>query len=99
NGNTMIGYGLPNYQGFPNGAEVEPSGNIVWEFRFKDSTEYSYRVYKGDNNVGIADVDASNYLYVFPNPSTGVISFDVNVPAGGKAQIAIVNLVGQTVYE
>jgi hypothetical protein len=66
NGNTIIGYGLPNIQGLPNGTEIDPAGNIVWEFRFKDSTEYSYRVYKGPLNVGIDEVKNEDDFHVFP---------------------------------
>ncbi|HUM46949.1 MAG TPA: arylsulfotransferase family protein, partial [Chitinophagales bacterium] len=72
NGNTIIGYGLPDKQGLPNGAEIDANKNIVWEFRFKDSTEYTYRLYKDswDPNVGIKNIDASDKnLQVFPNPS------------------------------
>ncbi|HYV91348.1 MAG TPA: aryl-sulfate sulfotransferase [Chitinophagales bacterium] len=97
NGNTIIGYGLPSKQGLPNGTEIDASGNIIWEFRFKDSTEYSYRIYKGDNNVGIADVDFSNHLNVFPNPSDGIINLKMDVPMD-KINISLLNLLGQTVY-
>lgn len=97
NGNTIMGYGLPQTQGLPNGTEVTTGGTIVWEFRFKDSTEYSYRVYKGDNNVGIATVDLSSYLNVFPNPSNGLINLQMDIPMD-KVSISVLNLLGQTVY-
>ncbi|MBX7107568.1 MAG: aryl-sulfate sulfotransferase [Chitinophagales bacterium] len=101
NGNTLIGYGLPDKQGLPNGGEIDANGNILWEFRFKDSTEYTYRLYKTawDPNVGIADVKADrNQLQVYPNPGNGLIAVTANIPAAGKVTISVVNLLGQKVF-
>lgn len=98
NGNTIMGYGLPNTQGLPNGTEINANEEIVWEFRFKDSTEYTYRLYKSDNNVGIANVSVSSLLHAFPNPSTGLITLEMDVPTGQKSNIAVINVLGQVVY-
>lgn len=101
NGNTFICYGLPDVQGLPNGTEIDPSGNIVWEFRFKDSTEYSYRLYKENwsPTVGIGNIKAEeNNLHVFPNPSDGVINLDVDLQTATKVSIEVINLLGQTMF-
>jgi hypothetical protein len=101
NGNTIIGYGLPDVQGLPNGAEIDVNKNIVWEFRFKDSTEYTYRVYKYEwsPNVGIADVNnGNNNLAVFPNPADGLFNISVELPSAAKSTITVTNLLGQVVY-
>ena len=100
NGNTLIGYGLPNIQGLPNGTEIDVNKNIIWEWRFKDSTEYTYRLYKYDwnTNVGIADLDVSQNMEVFPNPGNGLFTLEFNAPVAEKVTIEVVNLLGQTVY-
>lgn len=50
NGNRLINWGQisPNspYADIPNFTEVTADGNIVWEFRFLDSTHASYRAHK-----------------------------------------------------
>ncbi|MBK9730689.1 MAG: aryl-sulfate sulfotransferase [Chitinophagaceae bacterium] len=101
NGNTLIGYGLPDKQGLPNGTEIDANKNIVWEFRFKDSTEYTYRLYKTewDPNVGIRDIDASDKnLQVYPNPGNGLITLTADIPATDNATISVLNLLGQKVF-
>lgn len=101
NGNTIIGYGLPDKQGLPNGTEIDANKEIVWEFRFKDSTEFTYRLYKTewDPNVGIGDIDASdNKMQVFPNPGNGMITVTADIPVAEKATISVLNLLGQKVF-
>lgn len=101
NGNTIIGYGLPDKQGLPNGTEIDANKNIVWEFRFKDSTEFTYRLYKTewDPNVGIDDVKSGDHkLQVFPNPGNGFFTITADIPASGKATISVMNLLGQRVF-
>ncbi len=101
NGNTIIGYGLPDKQGLPNGTEIDANKNIVWEFRFKDSTEFTYRLYKTtwDPNVGIDDIDVSeNKLQVYPNPGNGMITVTADIPVAEKATISVLNLLGQKVF-
>jgi Arylsulfotransferase (ASST)/Secretion system C-terminal sorting domain len=100
NGNTLIGYGLPKIQGLPNGTEIDASKNIVWEFRFKDSTEYSYRVYK-DNwlTTGIANIQKGyENIQAFPNPSNGLVNLNLSMPGVNKISIEVINVVGQTVF-
>ncbi len=49
NGNHLINWGQVSYVEFadiPNFTEVDSNGNIVWEFRFVDSTFISYRALK-----------------------------------------------------
>lgn len=99
NGNTIIGYGLPTISGLPNGTEIDAAKNIVWEFRFKDSTEYSYRIYKEVwyPNVGIANFIQGKDLEVFPNPGNGM--FTINAEGfSGAWSISVVNLLGQMVF-
>jgi hypothetical protein len=99
NGNTLIGYGLPNIQGLPNGAEIDAGGNIVWEFRFKDSTEYTYRLYKTEwNPVGIKEVDASGELSVFPNPGNGRITLNFENALTGEVKLEVFDLTGRRLY-
>jgi len=99
NGNTFICYGLPNISGLYNGTEIDANKNIVWEFRFKDSTEYSYRLYKDAwSPVGIATVDVSNQLSIFPNPATGEVKMKLDFPLKGKVLITVTNLLGQKMY-
>lgn len=101
NGNTLICYGLPDKQGLPNGTEIDQDKNVVWEFRFKDSTEYSYRLYKTlwQSNVGIGNTASFNRdLLVFPNPGNGMITVTAEIPVADDAVISVVNLVGQKVF-
>ncbi|MFI5135080.1 MAG: arylsulfotransferase family protein [Chitinophagales bacterium] len=99
NGNTFIGYGLPNIAGLYNGTEIDANKNIVWEFRFKDSTEYSYRLYKNVwSPVGISTIDVSNQLSIFPNPSNGQVTMKMDFPLEGKVMITVSNILGQQVY-
>src|SRR6185503_19587703 len=47
NGNTVINWGLVQTTASnPNFTEVDPAGNIVYEFKFVDSNEIFYRVTK-----------------------------------------------------
>ncbi len=101
NGNTLIGYGLPFIQGLPNGTEIDANNDIVWEFRFKDSTEFTYRLYKfaWSPNVGVDDIDKSETnLKVFPNPGDGLFNISVHLPHADEISISIVNLLGEEVY-
>ncbi|MCY7409294.1 MAG: aryl-sulfate sulfotransferase [Chitinophagales bacterium] len=99
NGNTLIGYGLPSVLGLYNGTEIDLNNNIVWEFRFKDSTEYSYRVNKYEfYHTGIAAINKVEHINVFPNPSTGIVSFDIEIAAAGKVNVAVSNILGQQVF-
>jgi hypothetical protein len=101
NGNTLIGYGLPNFQGLPNGTEIDVNNQIVWEFRFKDSTEYTYRLYKFEwsPSVGVNDIDKSETnLQIFPNPSNGLFNLSINLRQAAEVSISIVNLLGEEVY-
>ncbi len=100
NGNTLIGYGLPNIQGLYNGAEIQAgSNNIVWEFRFKDSTEYTYRLYDSTFiTVGVPTVEAENNFNVFPNPSDGLVSVDLDLPLADRVDVDVFNIMGQRVY-
>jgi hypothetical protein len=101
NGNTLIGYGLPFIQGLPNGTEIDANNNIVWEFRFKDSSEYTYRLYKFEwsPSVGVNDIDKSETnLQIFPNPSNGLFNLSINLPQAAEVSISIVNLLGEEVY-
>jgi hypothetical protein len=100
NGNTLIGYGLPKIQGLPNGTEIDANKNIVWEFRFRDSTEYSYRVIKDGGDVtGIANVQKGyENIQVFPNPGHGMINLKLDIPGINKVTFDVVNELGQTVY-
>jgi hypothetical protein len=101
NGNTIIGYGLPKIQGLPNGTEIDSNKNIVWEFRFKDSTEYTYRLYKNlwSPNVGIKDIPKmESNLQIFPNPSNDEINITMDFTVPEKTTISLLNLIGQIVY-
>ncbi|MBA3647882.1 MAG: aryl-sulfate sulfotransferase [Chitinophagales bacterium] len=101
NGNTIIGYGLPNKQGLPNGAEIDVNKNIVWEFRFKDSTQYSYRVYKTEWNpvTGIANIKKGvQNLEVFPNPNNGMVQIKTEIPSASNITYTVLNTLGQVVF-
>ncbi|MCS6917515.1 MAG: arylsulfotransferase family protein [Chitinophagales bacterium] len=98
NGNTFIGYGLPNVQGLPNAVEIDANKNVVWSFRFKDSTEYSYRVYKADLLVGVGAGIPTYEASVFPNPSDGKVTVRLEEPLTGDIQIKLYDRLGRTVY-
>ncbi len=95
NGNTLIGYGLPNVQGLPNGTEIDPNKNIVWEFRFRDSTEYSYRLYKSDLMTGIHTPVTELQVTVFPNPASDWVQIFLTPGAEGPARIVLYDLSGK----
>lgn len=101
NGNTFINWGnrgsvLAN----PNFTEVDPNGNVVWEFRFTDSGNYN--VYRGHrhawdttSNVGIHE-QANNIIQLYPNPASEVIR--VRLREGlDDATYHIVDLTGRLV--
>ena len=48
------------------------------------------------NNVSI-DENIQGSIYVYPNPSGGQFTIDLNLPLGSSAQISIVNLLGEEV--
>src|SRR4030095_6414147 len=73
--------------------------NIVWEFRFKDSTEYTYRLYDSSYiSVGVPTVVAPSEFNVFPNPSDGVLTLDIDIPLSNQVTIEVLNVIGQRVY-
>ncbi|MCS6991774.1 MAG: aryl-sulfate sulfotransferase [Chitinophagales bacterium] len=99
NGNTLIGYGLPNVQGLPNAIEIDANKNVVWMFRFKDSTEYSYRIYKAElltgTGVGIQTFPA----LIYPNPSDGLVRVRLAEALQGSVQIRVFDRLGRIVYK
>ena len=46
NGNSVIGWGLASMYGLPAVTEVDPSGNVVLEMKFKQVLTASYRAFK-----------------------------------------------------
>ena len=52
---------------------------------------------KWNSPVGIEEVSSSNYINIFPNPSTGEINFSFNDNAD-KSTLSIVNILGEEVF-
>lgn len=50
------------------------------------------------NSVGIADQDAAGNLSVYPNPASGFVTVKETFAIPVTAQIAVTNVLGQTVY-
>ncbi|MBX7095882.1 MAG: T9SS type A sorting domain-containing protein, partial [Flavobacteriales bacterium] len=48
--------------------------------------------------AGILEEVNSNYIHIYPNPSSGIFTLEVNAPWDGNHKVEIVNAVGQVVY-
>lgn len=81
NGNTLIGWGMASMTGKPAVTEVDAAGNVVYELKFKQLLQASYRAmrFTWDGGQPVADVMRQELLvgntYDFDNPEekTGVI--------------------------
>ena len=96
NGNTFIDWGLLNNQTlahFPNFTEVDSAGNIVWEFRFKDSTYVSYRAFKVDWNRCPPPIDST---FIISIVSTDSVYIEWGDPNYASSYIFEYKLAGST---
>ncbi|MEA3444345.1 MAG: PKD domain-containing protein [Bacteroidota bacterium] len=48
--------------------------------------------------VGIDDIENSGIVSIFPNPSSGVISVEVNNRGADDIKLSVINLLGQRIY-
>lgn len=71
--------------------------------KFHQTTDYENNLYVDDINitsvVGINDADISNYISVYPNPSTGMVNVVISASNFGNASIIVTNLLGEVVAE
>jgi hypothetical protein len=49
--------------------------------------------------VGVPTIETENNFNVFPNPTDGPISVDVDLPSSDKVNVEVFNIMGQRVYE
>jgi hypothetical protein len=72
-------------------------GGDLGPFRFTKAASYSGKGYPeaSDPGVGLSDAASAAFL-IYPNPTTGEISF--NVAAAEEADVEIINMIGQVVY-
>jgi hypothetical protein len=71
--------------------------------RFRHSTDYENSLYVDDINItgilGTNEVDASSYVSVFPNPSSGNVSVNIGAMDMGTVNVKIYNIMGEVIAE
>ena len=69
------------------------SGNLSDDYTLYVDCEYTYEVITGSVN----DIAMDDLLSVYPNPTTGVIILNTNLPENQEVNIAVYNTMGQEV--
>ena len=69
------------------------SGNVSKDFTLYVDCRYTYDVVTGSVN----DIAMDDLLSVYPNPTTGVIILNTNLPENQEVNIAVYNTMGQEV--
>lgn len=94
-----------SYQWYLNGNAI--SGATSQTYTVKDKGNYTVKVTDANGCVntsdpvvitGIATLENQAFVDVFPNPSTGVFTFNLNVIEKGDYQIQLKNMLGQQLY-
>ncbi len=71
--------------------------------RFKCTNNYGNNMYVDDINLSAAssvnDFDLSSSISVYPNPSSGNVFVNINLPGPVSADLKVTNLMGETVLE
>jgi len=49
--------------------------------------------------TGVTELNISDYVSIFPNPSTGFFSMNMNIPGVSTADMVIYNAIGEAVLE
>lgn len=101
NGNTLIGLGFLNT---PNALELTPNGEKVFQMSLPPGT-FNYRAFRFEFPKQSSSVSSSGLIgdvriqSIYPNPSSGNVSVTYFAPESGKTYIAVLNILGQTVYQ
>ncbi|MES2617485.1 MAG: immunoglobulin-like domain-containing protein [Bacteroidota bacterium] len=74
---------------------TDPSGNVSDEFT--RLVYYTYWPKCFNSTTGIATVELDNKVNVYPNPSTGVVTLDLQGSLAKNATIVVYNALGQAV--
>ncbi len=69
------------------------SGNVSKDFTLYVDCRYTYDVVTGS----VTDIAMDDLLSVYPNPTTGVIILNTNLPENQEVNIAVYNTMGQEV--
>jgi len=69
------------------------SGNVSDDYTLYVDCEYTYDVVTGS----VTDIAMDDLLSVYPNPTTGVIILNTNLPENQEVNIAVYNTMGQEV--
>jgi hypothetical protein len=74
---------------------VNDSSNSCTNFTNGETEDYILTL--ASNTTGLKQTNASQ-LYVFPNPSSGIVTIGLNINCAGKINYQVVNVAGETVY-
>ena len=77
------------------------ASNVI--VKFVAICNYENQLYIDDINitsaVGINDNDISNYISVYPNPSTGIVNVYVGASNLGNMNVSVTNVLGEVISE
>ncbi len=99
----LNGY-IVNVLGFPTNTHqvysaesISPDGNYIAGYGVDTSTftYFVYRVNISGGSSGVHTITDADYINVYPNPTTGVVTI-VN---SSKATLTLTNMVGKTIYK
>lgn len=78
-----------------------PASNLM--IKFRHTTSYENNMYIDDINissvVGVNEIDISNYVSIYPNPSSGDINVSINAINSGNVNVKVLNMLGEVVAE
>jgi hypothetical protein len=93
NGNTLICEGP-----LGNLIEISPDEDIVWEFNIGGSCTRAYRYapdYSGLSQLSINELNVPDFNFdIYPNPTNGVFSVDIDILENSNCEIVIFNTLG-----
>lgn len=73
-------------------------------FAFENITEYGSNLFIDNinilsTNVGVNEINLSDNISVYPNPSDGTVFVNINVANAGKVNVKIYNMLGEIISE
>jgi hypothetical protein len=57
---------------------------------------YHFRV---GYNLEAGEIDANDYIQIYPNPSRGLVTVDIGSAAGAELKISVFNSLGEVIYQ
>lgn len=94
---------LINFNGPANGSSPQGSPlafeNALYGMTTQGGVNNYGTIFKYELSTGIRNLNAANRITVYPNPSDGKFAVDLSEEQSGSAEIEILNITGERVYQ